>query len=85
MFLVASLKMSLNSKGTSKDLRKLVLAQDRSRVNGGASSYDQMTSQGQRTSRVQGHKNVRARKEPKDTARDQDKFQEKFHLFRFRN
>ena len=52
-----------------------MFAQDRSRVNGGASSYDQRTSRG-RTSRVQGRKNVRARKEPKNTTRDQDVFYE---------
>ncbi|KAJ0432427.1 putative RNA-directed DNA polymerase [Helianthus annuus] len=62
--------------GTFNDPRKWVFAQYRSRVNGGASSYDQRTSHGERTSRVPGRKNVRARKEPKNTARNQDEFYE---------
>ncbi|KAJ0751979.1 putative retrotransposon gag domain-containing protein [Helianthus annuus] len=49
--------------GIFNDPRKRVFAQDRSRVNGGASSYDQRTSRGKKTSRVQGRKNVRARKD----------------------
>ncbi|MFS8003531.1 hypothetical protein Hanom_Chr13g01215071 [Helianthus anomalus] len=41
-------KMSLNFVGACNDLRKRVFAQDRSRVNSLASSYDQRTSRGEK-------------------------------------
>ncbi|XP_022040903.1 uncharacterized protein LOC110943462 [Helianthus annuus] len=71
------IKQGIQTQGSIRnDSRKRVFAQGRSRVNGGASSYDQWTSRGEKTSRVQGRKNVQARKEPKNTARDQDEFYE---------